>query len=831
MTPQAWHFAWRMFGRDWRSGELRLLAAALIVAVAAVSAVGFFTNRVQQALESQAAELMAADLLVETPEPPPEALITEAKQRGLLTSRTLGFPSVVMHGDLTQLVQVKAVAPGYPLRGRLLLSEGPQGTPEVAPGIPPSGRIWIEPSLLARLGVEIGGRLSLGESEFVIERLIHWEPDRGSSIFQLAPRVMLALSDLPATQLLGPGSRVRHRLLVAGEADQIQDYRAWVKDHLPRGAELEDVGNARPELRLALDQGRRFLGLAATLAVLVAGVGVAIATRRFVDRQADSSAILRCLGASRGFLLQVFGLRLLFLGLFASLIGGLLGLLAQEALTQLLGQWLDLNLPRPSLWPLAQGLGTGLLTLLGFALAPLLRLGEVPPLRVLRRDLGPAPVRFWVLLLAAIASLGGLMLWQAGDPNLAFWVLLGVVLSLVSLLLVARWLMRLLTPLRYRTQSIWRYALAALARHPHVSALQLTGFGLGLLALLLLAVVRVDLLGAWSARLPPEAPNRFLINIQPAQVEALREFLSQHGIEPAGLYPMLRARLLRINDKDVIPEDYASPRAQRLAAREFNLSWAAQPPDDNRVTEGRWWAPGYRGALEFSVEAGLADTLGIKLGDRLEYQIAGQSFSAPVTSLRTVKWDSFQPNFFVIGSPGAMDALPTTFITSFHLPPERERVQAELVAAFPSVTIMDVSAILGQVRLITDRGAMAVEYVFLFTLIAGVVVLYAGIQADRETRMQESAILRTLGLRRRQLLTATAVEFATLGGLSGLVASLAATLVGYILSVQIFDLPFHINPWLWLLGIPGGALGVTLAGLAATYPLLMTPPVEVLRKT
>lgn len=825
----ALRFAWRLLRRDWRSGELRLLVVALAVAAGAVTAVGFFTNRVEQLLEQQAGELLAADLVVETSDPPAPELREEAERLGLRTARTLSFPSVVFKGETSQLVQVKAVSSAYPLRGELRVSEQRDGPAGTQSGPPAAGGAWVEPQLLGLLGSHLGDTLELGDSDFAIRGLIDWEPDRGSNLFRLAPRVMIALDDLEATGLLGPASRVRHRLLVAGDSDKVADYRAWLSSRLPRGAEIESIGASRPELSSALDQGRRFLGLAALTAVLLVGVAVALATRRFVDRQADTSAIMRCLGASRSFVLQVVVLRLVLLAGSAGAIGALGGLAAQQALAWLVSDWLARPLPAPSLAPLFQGIAVGLVTLLGFGLAPLLRLGQVSPLRVLRRDLGTAPPQFWITVVVAAAAFSGLVIWQAGDARMAMRILGGIAATLIALVLAATALIHLLSPLRYRSGTIWRYALASLTRNRPITVLQLVGFGLGVMALLLLAVVRLDLLQAWEAKLPADTPNHFLINIQPAEADALRALIESQGLETAGVYPMLRGRLTHIGQHEVRADDYDSPRAKRLATREFNLSWADRLQEDNALVAGRWWPASESEDLEFSVEEGIAETLGIRLGDRLTYQIAGSAVSGEVTSLRSVQWDSFNPNFFVIANPGPLAKYPGTFITSFYLPTDRTEVLRKLVDRFPSVTALDVNAIMSQVRLIMDRGSRAVELVFGFTLLAGLVVFYAGVQAGREARMQEAAVLRTLGLQRAELLGATATEFATLGLLAGTLGALGATLVGRLLASQVFGLPYEGNPWMLLGGALGGGLGVAIAGLIVTYPVLRRSPVEVFR--
>ena len=823
-------FALQLFRRDLRNGELQLLSIALVLAVAAVTSVEFFTDRVDRAMELQAGEVLAADLVLASNDPLPDSYRQQADRLGLQTAQTISFPSVVMRGEKTQLVEVKAVSPSYPLRGRLMVRSTP-GEPEQEALQPPRpGGIWVQPRLLAALEMQAGDRLSLGEAELRVTQVISRDPGETANIFRLGPGALLALEDIPATGLVTPASRVRHRLLLAGTAPSVERYRNWAARGLPKGISLTHMSSARPELRNTLDRGKRFLGLAALVAVLLAGAAVALSSRRFVERQADASAILRCLGASRALILKVLLIRLLLLALLASLLGAALGFLAQFLLTSLIGSWFSTELPLPGMRPLAIGAGTGLITLLGFVLPPALRLGSVPPLRVLRRDLSAPPVSSWTVGLFALAAMALLMLWQAGEPKLAALVLAGTLLTVGLLLVTARLLIRLLTPLRHRGGTIWRYGLAGLARNPAMTALQLTGFGIGILALLLLAIVRVDLLAAWERTIPSEVPNQFLINIQPAQVDDLQLFMQANDLGGQTIYPMLRARLTRINDRQVMVDDYIEDRARRLVTREFNLSRSARMQSDNRIVAGRWWHPDQHDQPLFSVELDLARTLGIEMNDRLTFELAGNEIQGRVSNLRTVKWDSFHPNFFVIGTPGLLQDYPTTFITSFYLPPGRERVISRLVQRFPSITIIDVTALLRQIRDIISRGSLAVEYVFLFTLGTGLLVLYAGIQASREHRRQESAILRTLGLKRRDLLLAMGVEFFSLGLLAGLLASLSASLTGWLISSELFGLEYAINPWLWVAGILGGGIGIGAAGVLASYPLVIRPPLQTLRE-
>ncbi|MEJ2592823.1 MAG: FtsX-like permease family protein [Candidatus Thiodiazotropha sp.] len=826
----AWSMALRLLRRDWRAGELRLLVTALVIAVASVTSVGFFTDRIERAMQRQASEVLAADLRLESGQPLAADLAQEAGRRGLRQAGTVSFPSVILNDGETQLVQVKAVTPGYPLRGRMLIRTAQDGADRPTDRIPAPGEAWLEERLLPLLGLKLGDSIRLGKASFRVTRIIGYEPDRAANLFSLAPRVMINQADLAATGLLGPASRVRYRLLLAGDAAAVDGYRQWVEARDLKQIQIEDIRSARPELRAALDRGGRFLRLTAATAILLCVVAVALASRRFVERQADTSALLRCLGASRRQVFRIFLLRLLGLGLIASLAGSAIGLAAQSLLVGLVGHWFTQRIPMPGVWPLFSGLGTGILVLLGFSLPAVLRLSRVPPLRVFRRHLGAPPAGYRLSLAAALLSLGALLVWQIGDDRLAFQLIGGLLAGLALLLLISRLLVRGLTPLRSRAGGSWRYGLASLSRNPATTSVQLTGFGLGITVLLILAMVRVDLLNDWRNALPPQSPNQFLINIQPHEVAGVRKMLADGGIQSQGPFPMIRGRLIRIGEHEVSASDYDSPRARRLATRDFNLSLADAMQPDNRIVAGHWWSAAERDKPWFSVEQGLAETLGIPLGAELTFEVAGQQIRGKVESLRTVQWDSFNVNFFVIGTPGLMAGQPASYITSFYLPPEKRPLLYQLIQRYPSITALDVSALMQQVRAIMDRGVMAVESVFLFTLAAGVIVLIAGIQASRELRVQEAAILRTLGVSRRQLAISVMLEFALLGGLAGLISAGLASAISYSLATAVFELPWRPDPWMWAVALFGGVLGVGLAGTLASWRLFSTPPVAVLRQ-
>jgi len=823
-------YSWRALRRDWRAGELRVLAAALVIAVASITSVGFFTDRVRLAMSEQAAELLAADLVVSSTRAPPAEWQAHARRLGIATARYANFPSVILAHDFPQLVDVKAVTDGYPLRGPLRVADQPFGPERAADGIPRPGTVWLDARALGALGLETGASIELGARRFTVAQVLAYEPDRGGDLLAFAPRLLMNHADLDATRLIVPGSRVNHRLLLAGPPEQIALLRAWLAPRLAEGERVLDVRDARPELRVALERAEKFLGLAALVSVVLAGVAVATAARRYSSRHLDGAAVMRCLGATQAFITRLHLFKMLWLGLLASLVGCVIGFGAQEVLAQLHAGLFTTRLPAPSLKPVWIGIATGLILLIGFAAPTLTRLKIVPPLRVLRRDLGVLPASAVSVYGAALAAVTALLLWEAADVRLAVYVLGGAAGTLLLLALTAFGLVRLLNLLRGRVGVAWRYGLANIARRAQASVAQILAFGLSIMVLLLLSIVRGDLLASWQNQLPADAPNQFLINVQPPQVQPMQAFFAAHGLHGAQLHPMIRARLVAVNGRAVAAADFADDRAKRLVEREFNLSWAADLQDDNRVVAGRWWDKNEFGRPLVSVEKGLAETLGLKLNDTLRWRIADRELTLTVASLRSVEWDSFRANFFMIAPPGVLEDYPATFMTSFHLASDERGRLAELVRAFPNVTVIDVDAIMGKVRAIMDRVNLSVQYVFLFTLLAGLTVLYSAIQATQDERLYESALLRTLGASRAHVLKGLLAEFGALGLLAGVLAALAASAAGLVLARQVFQLDYLVNPWLWVVGLSGGALGVALFGVLGARFVLTRPPLQSLRE-
>lgn len=815
--------------RDWRAGELRLIALATVLAVAALASVGLFTDRVRRAIEMQATELLAADLVLESTNPVTDDLMQRARAAALEYTRSVNFRSMALAGERLELAEVKAVEAGYPLRGALRTATELFGAETTATDIPARGSAWVDSRLLQALEVRVGDTLKLGDLDLNIARIITHEPDRGGELFNIAPRVLVNLADLDATGLIAPGSRAEYRLLLRGEAEPVEAFRAQVTKDNSERLKVQGIRDARPELRRALERAEQFLGLAVIVAIALCGLAIAMASRRFALRHYDTCAVLRCLGADQRWITGLFSLQLLVLALLMSAIGAAIGFAGQAGLALLLKDMTARALPAPSLWPLAAALLAGVVAVTGFSLPQLWRLRSVSPLRVLRRDLAPAPVGAHVAFLAAVVTLALLTPWQSGNEEMTATVFAGF-LATALLLAAGAWAgIRACARLRAGTGIAWRYGLANVARRAESSIAQVLAIGLGVTALLLLTLVRSDLLQSWRDRLAPGTPNYFLINIQPDEVAGLESYLRDNAAVATELYPMIRARLTRLNERDIRADDYEEGRTRRLATREFNLSWSGRLQDDNEIVQGEWWPPQPDGSVLFSFEQEIAERLGIRLGDRLTYSAAGREVTGTVSNVRTVDWDTFNVNFFVIANPGALDGLPATWITSFYLPHERRALLVEVVRRFPSVTIIDVAALIDQVRAIMEQVSRTVEFVFGFTLLAGVLVLFATLQNTHDERRLEAAVLRSLGAGRAAILKSLAAEFLALGIVAGLLAACGATLIHWLLARFVFELPFEFNVLLWALGPLACTIVVLGTGLAGTRHVLHVPPMVALR--
>lgn len=821
--------ALRQLLRDARAGELRVLFFALVVAVAASTAIGYFGARLNGAMLLRATEFLGADLLLEGSSPARPEQIKSGTELGLEHAQVVEFSSVIATDNGIQLSSIKAADDVYPLRGELKSAAAPFA-PEEPGGGPKPGEAWVEARLLTALDLKIGDSIDVGMRTLKLARVLTYEPDRAGNFYSLTPRVLINLSDLAATGVVQPGSRVSYRELWRGKAEALETYRQLIKPGLAANQRIQDARDGNQQIGGALGKAERYLNMASLVAVLLAGVAVALSASRFATRRFDASALLRCLGLSRRETLVLFSLQLTVLGLLASLGGALIGWLAQLGLFALLHDLLPTDVPPGGLFPAIAGIGTGLVALAGFALPPLAALGRVPPLRVLRRDMLPIPPSSWMVYGAALGALG-LIMWRLSLDLLLTFALLGggVIAALVLgglLLLLLKSLRRMLA----RASLPWRLGLGQLLRHPLAAAGQSLAFGLILLSMALIALLRGELLDTWQNQLPKNAPNYFALNILPADKQAFTDRLIELSAQSAPLYPVVPGRLISINGEPVqqiVSKDSAGDRAIQ---RDLSLTWAADLPAGNRLTAGDWWreqAP--QDIPGVSVEGKVAESLKLKLGDHMVFSVGGVNREAKVTSLREINWDNFQPNFFMIFQPGTLKDLPATYLTSFYLAAGHDQQIVDLSRAFPAVTILQVEALLEQLRSILAQVTLAVEYVLLFVLAAGMAVLFSGLQATLDERIRQGALLRALGAERQLLVKARRIEFGLLGAVSGLLAALGSELVSLVLYRFAFDLPWHPHPWLLVLPLIGAAL-IGGAGVFGTRRALNASPLTVLRE-
>jgi putative ABC transport system permease protein len=818
-----------MLGREWRSGELGVLLLALTVAVAALTGVGFLVGRIGAAVDMQASEVLAADIRLGSPQPISDKYFAEAARRGVRTARSINLISVVFNGEASQLTNLRAVARGYPLRGKVMVADEPFVPGQVAGGIPAPGEVWPDSKLFVAIGAQVGQQLSVGAANLRITRVLISRPDQGGSFADIAPNLIMNSADIPATELIQPGSRVSYVALFAADRARIDEFKAWLSANKKRGERLLDVAQASTQIKSAVDRAGRFLSLASLVSVLLCAIAVAMSARRYVQRHLDAVALLKTLGATRAFTLTVTVLQLLVIAIAAAVFGSALGFLAQEWLLRAIRGLLNTELPPADLKPLAVGFITAVAILAGFALPPLLQLSRVPAIRVLRRDVGPPPPLVMLAFGPAVFAVVFLVYWIVRDLFQFFVFTAGLAGFLLLLAGAGALLVTLAGRLRGSVGVSWRYGVANLSRRRADSLVQIVAFGTGIMVLLLLGLVRNDLANDWRISLPDNLPNYFFINIPQQERDSFMSELAARGASTSRVLPMIRGRLTAINGASVERRRFNNQDGEEFAGREQNLTWADELGPDNRIVSGQWWARDYKGESLVSIATEFQESMGLKLGDKLTFDIAGETVEATIANFRKVKWDSFQPNFFIVFAPGIIENTTGTYMTSVHFPGGEARSLAALARKFPSVSIFDIQDLLDRVRSVIDKAVLAVQSVFLFTLFAGLTVMLAAVQASRDERRFESAMLRTLGASRGTVLQGVLAEFITLGALSGLLAALGASIGGYFVATRVLEMKYGFDPLVWLVGTLGGALLVSFSGWLATRSVINHPPVATLR--
>ena len=836
---------WRTLWRDLRAGELRLLIVAVTLAVAALTAVGFFADRLKGGLQRDARQLLGGDAVLRSDEATPAVFIAKAKELGLKSAASISFPTMARatdaDGGATKLAAFKAVPAGYPLRGNLQVSNALDTKGENTRDIPAPGTAWVDPSLLDSLGLKIGQTLLMGDASFKVTRIITQEPDRGAGFISFSPRAMINAADVDATNLIQPASRINYRFAVAGDDKAVADYVKWANAEIKkpfdqsgvRGVRLESLESGSPEMRQTLDRAEKFLNLVALLAALLSAVAVAIVARGFAAKHLDDCAMLRVLGQPQRTIAAAYAFEFVLAGLFASALGVAIGFAVHYGFVLLLAGLVETALPAATLWPVLFGMGMGLTLLLAFGLPPVLQLASVPPLRVIRRDVGNLKPASIAVLGVGMLGFAALLVAASSDLKLGL-IAVGGFAGAVLLFAAASYAAVKLLRASVNEDVAPRWLVLAtrqLSARPAYAVVQTSALAVGLLALMLLVLLRTDLVDSWRQATPPDAPNRFIINVQPEQGEAFKKALTDGGVTKFDWYPMIRGRLVAVNGKPITPDDFTDDRAKRLVDREFNLSNAAQQPAHNKTVAGVWTSE-EKGAI--SVEEGIAKTLGLKLGDALSFDIGGQVSSAKITSLRKVDWGSMRVNFFVMFPVANVADVPVSYISAFKAPPAPAKgIQSfdnTLVKAFPNITNIDTTSTLAQVQRVLDQVIRAVEFLFGFTLAAGLVVLFAAITATREERAKEFAIMRAVGARASLLRQVQRAELAGVGLLAGFLASVAALAVGWGLARYVFDFAWTGSWTVPLFGSLAGAALALAAGWWGLRSVLNTPVVETLRK-
>ncbi len=813
----SFRLAWKLLRRDWAGGELGILIIALMVAVTAVSSINFFSERIQIAMLEEASVFIGADLQISSSREADGTWLDEAASRDITSAKSLLFASVVASDNAFQLASVRSVDTVFPLKGSLRLATSAD---EAAVNYKPlSGEVWVDNSLFKKLEIKIGDKVEVGVAEFVVSGIIESEPGRGGRLLNFIPRLVMNMDDVEVTEIIQPGSRLNWQYQFVGDRDKINNYEVWLKEQVDSTWSIVGGSDGAPNLKRTLGRAEGFLGLASLVSLLLAGIAIAMVANRYAEHHFDHSALLRCFGASQSLVLKIYVSNLFVLGLLTSIVGSFTGYIVHVGLVELMQPLLPENLPQPGVESFFIAIGTGMVALTGFALPALIRLGTVPPLRVLRRDLSPMSLNNVATYGLTLLTLGLIMWWQTNDILLVGIILVVGVIGSIVLSLVARFFLR--SGLFFQTwlSGAVRFGFSQVGRHNKASAIQILAFGLALMVMLLILLLRNDLLDTWRSKMGDETPNHFIVNVEPAEVERIKNFFSERQIKTAGLFPMIRARV-------TLPET-----ATGKISREINITWSDELPEHNELEEGIWSSEQPQSEYpSMSLEQKFAERHDLHIGDILRFDTGGRIYQGEITSLRSVKWDSFKPNFFIMFTSDSIRDLPAEWMTSFYLHPDNNYRLDGLLKAFPAISLIELDAIMEQAQRIIEQVSIAVEYIMIFVIIAGLMVLLATIQSTMDERIFEATVLRTLGASKRYLRSSLITEFSLLGLLSGLMAAAGTEFVAYWLYDLLFNLPFQLHGWVWLAGPVSGIIIISVSGNLAARKVVSKPPMSSLRE-
>lgn len=829
-TAQKFRFAPRLLWREWKAGELTVILLALLVAIASHTAIGHFSDRISRAMVQKANDIVGGDLVFAGARPISAETTAQAEVLGLEIAEVQRFVTVATAGEQLQLVSVKSVSESYPLKGSLKITDELFGPDRPVRHGPSTGEAWIESRVLQALGIELGDSIQIGESNFLTSRILTYEPDRGNNFYSFNPRVMIAQGDLASTGIIQPGSRVWYRQMYTGDEIAVAEMRNWLELNRQPGQRIRGLDEERPAVRDALTKAERYMGLTSILALLLAAVAIANSGRHYSQRHYDTSALLRCFGCSQNDILMIYIIQLCLLAAVGAFLGNLLGWLAQEGLFLLLAEYMPKGLPSANWKPVLSGCLLSFVVLLGFTLPSVLRLKSVSPQRVLRQDLSPLPLSGWIVYGSSALLIMLLMWFYTGSLTLTLGLIGGTVVVLLIAAVLIMGLFKLVVVFLPLMPVALRAGVRNFLRRRKDAVAQTMAFGLTIMAMLVVVFLRTELVTAWEGTIPEDAPNHFVLNIQSDEISDYEQFIGDNGFRSDPLFPVVRGRLTRVNDVAVTDHVSKEQRRNESLGRELNLTWADEIPRDNEIVTGSWWQPGKQLDTLVSVEQELAEKLSIELGDKLTFFTGDRNWEATVFSLRTVKWDNFNPNFYMIFNPGALGKLPVTWINSFYLPPEKKKSLVGMVKQFPSVTLLEMDAILNQVKDIITQVTLAIESILLFILLAGFVVTLSAIQSSMNDRLREGALIRTLGASRKLIRINQWSEFASMGFLAGLIGVMGAEVIIASLYTRIFELAYSPNWWAWFLVPLLSALCIGLVGVFSSRSVLQQPPINALRE-
>lgn len=790
----------RLLLRDWHAGELKILLLALVISVTSMGSIGLFIQRIEAAMLDQTGQFLGANLILESPRQISDEIKQQAQRDQLDSSNVISFSSVIVANDQFQLSHIKAVDEHYPLLSEIRISEQLYGEEVARSHGPAKGEVWLVPRLFNLLGIELGEQVEIGRHKLTVSAVLKYDPGQAFSFMSIAPKLLMHIDDIEATGIIQPGSRIKYLLALSGDEAQHKTFTQWLEPRLEQSQKLLGGTEGSEAVNSAMQKSKQYLSLAAMLSVMLSGIAIAMAANHYGERHYNQSALMRCIGAQQKNIVRIFSAQIVIIGLIGCLIGIVLGYITQLGIVALLAELISSDLPAVSAWPLFSGFLSGMITLAGFSLPAILRLKSTPPLKVLRDDLAPLSLSLWLVYGLAIGSIIAVMWWQSGNLQLTLMVLLGTLVCVLALYVISSLLFRGCKTLIPLLKGPWKVGLQQLLRHRQRNQLQLLALGLSMMVLMLIFLIRNDLIIRWQQQLPEQAPNHFIINIQSDEVAGIKSFLAEKNVSTEGLFPMVRGRIEKINAVPINETVEDNTRLDNALRRELNLSWNEQMQDNNQLVEGQWWNQQQFGKPYISIEDGLAKRLGVGIGDSITFKIVDEEISASILNIRSVQWDSFQPNFYVIFSPDVINDYPVTYISSFYLPKAEKQTLNDLVRAYPTVTVLEIDDIMNQVKAIMQQVSTTIGYVMLFVLFAGLVVLAAALQSTIDQRMHAATIMRTLGASKAFLARTQLSEFIILGYLSGLLAVIATETVAYGLYTRVFQLDFELHLSLWLYG-------------------------------